>query len=243
MFNFKGDHMLFVKQLYTACLGEAAYYIQCNKEAAVIDPLREVEPYLELAQERGATIKYIFETHFHADFVSVHLDLARKTGATIIFGPNARPNYAAYVAMDKEMFHLGDARIKVLHTPGHTMESSCYLLIDEDSKDYAVFTGDTLFNGDIGRPDLTVSSDYTEDELAGLLFESLKRLKSLDDQVIVYPAHGAGLQCGKSMRSESFTTIGEQKRSNYAMLALDKDEFIKAVTQRLNEPPAYGISD
>lgn len=231
--------MLFVKQLYTACLAEAAYYIQCNREAAIIDPLREVEPYLQLAQERGATIKYIFETHFHADFVSGHLDLARKTGATIIFGPNARPAYAAYIATDKEMFHLGDARIKVLHTPGHTLESTCYLLIDEDSKDHAVFTGDTLFNGDVGRPDLVVSSDCTEEALAGLLFESLKRLKDLDDRVIVYPAHGAGSQCGKNMKSETFTTIGEQKRYNYAMLALDKGEFIQAVTCGLSKPPVY----
>lgn len=231
--------MLFVKQLYTACLAEAAYYIQSNREAAIIDPLRDVEPYLSLAAERGATIKYIFETHFHADFVSGHLDLARKTGAPIIFGPNAKPAYSAYIATDKEMFLLGDARIKVLHTPGHTLESTCYLLIDEDSKDYAIFTGDTLLNGDVGRPDLTVSSNLTQEELAGMLFHSLQRLKHVKDEVIVYPAHGAGSPCGKNIKNETFTTMGEQKRYNGAMLLLDQDEFIHAVTQGLDRPPAY----
>lgn len=230
---------MFVQQLYTDCLSEVAYYIQSNREAAIIDPLREVEPYIRLAEERGAAIKYIFETRFHADFASGCLDLARKTGATIIFGPNARPEYTAYVATDKEIFHLGDMRIKVLHTPGRTPESACYLLIDEDSKDHSIFTGETLLNGDVGRPDLTVSSDLKQEEFAGLLFDSLKRLKNLNDQVILYPARGAGSACGKSMKSEIFTTIGEQKRYNYAMLLMDREEFIQAVTHGLDKPPAY----
>ncbi len=230
---------MFVQQLYTGCLAEAAYYVESHREAVIIDPLRDIAPYLKLLEERKTTLKYIFETHFHADFVSGHLDLARATGATIVFGPKARPAYTAYVAMHKEMFHVGEARIKVLHTPGHTLESSCYLLIDEEGRDHAIFTGDTLFNGDVGRPDLAVKSDLTQEELAGYLYESIQRLKALDDNVLMYPAHGAGSQCGKNMRSETFSTMGEQKRYNIALHPWTREEFITLVTDGLEEPPAY----
>ncbi|MFP4093368.1 MAG: MBL fold metallo-hydrolase [Cyclobacteriaceae bacterium] len=231
---------MYVEQLYTGCLAEAAYYIESNKEAVIIDPLRETAPYLELAEKRGAKIKYIFETHFHADFVSGHLDLARKTGATIVFGPNARPEYSAYIAQDDEMFHIGDVRIKVLHTPGHTMESSSFLLIDELGKDYAVFTGDTLFNGDVGRPDLAVKTDLSREDLAGHLYDSLQaKILTLDDEVIVYPGHGAGSQCGKNMNSETFTTIGAQRKFNYALQPMTKQKFVDVVTDGLETPPAY----
>ncbi len=229
-----------IEQIYTGCLAEAAYFIESNGEAAVIDPLRETEPYLELAQERGVKIKYVFETHFHADFVSGHIDLAAKTGAKLVFGPNAKPNYASYVAEDQEEFSVGEIKIKVLHTPGHTMESSSYLLIDEKGKDHAVFTGDTLFIGDVGRPDLAVKSDLTQDELAGILYDSLhQKLMKLDDDVILYPAHGAGSQCGKNMSKETVSTIGQQRKSNYALQPMTREQFIEVVTDGLSAPPAY----
>ncbi len=231
---------MYVEQLYTGCLAEAAYYIESNKEAVIIDPLRETDPYLELAEKRDAKIKYIFETHFHADFVSGHLDLAGKTGATIVFGPNATPKYSAYVAHDDEIFNIGDVRIKVLHSPGHTMESSSFLLINDMGKDYAIFTGDTLFNGDVGRPDLAVKTDLTREDLAGHLYNSLQtKILTLADDVIVYPGHGAGSQCGKNMNSETFTTIGAQRQFNYALQPMSKQKFVEVVTDGLETPPAY----
>jgi len=231
---------MYVEQLYTGCLAEAAYYIESNGEAAIIDPMREIEPYIEMLEKRGAKLKYVLETHFHADFVSGHLDLAKQTGAKLIFGPTAKPSYSSYIAEDGERFELGDIEIKVLHTPGHTMESSTYLLIDENGKDHAVFTGDTLFIGDVGRPDLAVKSELTKEDLAGLLYDSLhKKILPLADEVIVYPAHGAGSQCGKNMSSETVSTIGEQRKFNYALQSMKKEEFVEVVTDGIAEPPAY----
>ena len=198
---------MYIEQLYTNCLAEAAYYIESEGEAAIIDPIRETEPYLELATRRGATIKYIFETHFHADFVSGHIDLSKKTGAVIIYGPMAETKYKVVNARDGEIFRLGKLKIKTLHTPGHTPESSCYLLSDENGKEHAVFTGDTLFVGDVGRPDL-LDGKMTSEELASMLFDSLNnKIKTLPDEVIVYPAHGAGSSCGKNIGKETFSTI------------------------------------
>lgn len=230
-----------VEQIYTGCLAEAAYYIESNGEAAIIDPLRETQPYLNRAEEDGAKIKYVLETHFHADFVSGHIDLAKKTGAKIVFGPSAQPNYEAYIAEDNEELKLGDVRIKVLHTPGHTMESTTYLLIDEDGKDYAIFTGDTLFIGDVGRPDLAVKTDLTREDLAGHLFDSLRnKIMVLGDDVIVYPGHGAGSACGKKMADETSGTVGQQKMFNYALREdMTKEEFIQEVTDGLVAPPQY----
>ncbi len=230
-----------VEQLYTQCLAEAAYYIESNGEAAIIDPLREVQPYLEMAEKNGAKIKYVFETHFHADFVSGHLDLAAKTGAEIVFGPTAQPNFDAIVAKDNQEFAIGDLKIKVLHTPGHTMESSTFLLIDEKGVDNAIFTGDTLFLGDVGRPDLAVKTDLTREDLAAHLFDSLRnRIMPLADEVIVYPGHGQGSACGKNMSSETVDTLGNQKKFNYALRAdMTKEEFIKEVTSDLVAPPQY----
>lgn len=231
---------MYIEQLYTGCLAEAAYYIESGKEAAIIDPLRETEPYLELARKRGTTIKYIFETHFHADFVSGHLDLARATGATIVFGPNAQPQYSAYVAADNELFNVGDVQVKILHTPGHTMESTTFLLIDEQGEDHSIYTGDTLFNGDVGRPDLAVKTDLSREDLARHLYDSLhNKILPLADDVIVYPGHGAGSQCGKNMNSETVTSIGEQKRINYALQPMDREKFVEVVTDGLETPPAY----
>lgn len=231
---------MYVEQLYTGCLAEAAYYIESNGEAAIIDPMREIEPYLEMLEERGAKLKYVLETHFHADFVSGHLDLAKQTGAKLIFGPTASPNYSSYIAEDGERFELGKIEIQVLHTPGHTMESTTYLLIDENGKDHAVFTGDTLFIGDVGRPDLAVKSDLTKEDLAGLLFESLQnKILPLADEVIVYPAHGAGSQCGKNLSSETVSTIGEQRKFNYALQPMTKQQFVEVVTDGIADPPAY----
>lgn len=232
---------MYVEQLYTGCLAEAAYYIESNGEAAIIDPLRESEPYIKLADSRGATIKYIFETHFHADFVSGHIDLAKKTGAKIVFGPTAKPNYDAYVAADEEILPLGDVKIKVLHTPGHTMESSTFLLIDEKGKNNSIFTGDTLFIGDVGRPDLAVKSDLSREDLAGFLFDSLRnKIMTLEDEVIVYPGHGAGSACGKMMSQETTDTLGNQKKFNYALQAdMSREDFVKAVTDGLVAPPQY----
>jgi glyoxylase-like metal-dependent hydrolase (beta-lactamase superfamily II)/rhodanese-related sulfurtransferase len=230
---------MFIKQLYTNCLSEAAYYIESNGEAAIIDPLRDIESYLELAKERNSTIKYIFETHFHADFVSGHLDLAKVTNAPIVFGPNTVTKFPVHVAKDGEVFTLGNISIEVLHTPGHTLESTCYSLKDQSGKNHAVFTGDTLFVGDVGRPDLS-SGDVTTEELAGMMYNSLQaKLIPLEDDVIVYPAHGPGSSCGKQLGPETFSTIGEQKKSNYALQPQTKEEFVKAVTEGLQEAPTY----
>ena len=232
---------MIVEQLYTKCLAEAAYYIESNGEAVVIDPLRETQPYIDIATNNGANIKYIFETHFHADFVSGHVDLAKKTGASIIFGPTANTGYDAIIATDNQEFKIGDIIIKVLHTPGHTQESSTYLLIDESGKETALFTGDTLFLGDVGRPDLAIKTHLTREDLAGMLFDSLRnRIMPLDNSVIIYPGHGAGSSCGKSMSSETVGTLGEQKRTNYALRAdMTRDEFIKEVTEGILPPPQY----
>lgn len=230
-----------VEQLYTGCLAEAAYYIESNGEAVIIDPLRETQPYIDRAKKDGATIKYILETHFHADFVSGHLDLARKTGAQIVYGPTAQPNFEAHVATDGEVLQVGKTSIVVLHTPGHTMESSSFLLRDENGKDYAVFTGDTLFIGDVGRPDLAVKTDLSREDLAGHLFDSLRnKIMPLGDDVIVYPGHGAGSACGKKMAKETESTIGQQKQFNYALRAdMSRAEFVKEVLTGLVEPPQY----
>ena len=232
---------MFVKQLYTGCLSEAAYYIESNGVAAIIDPLRDIDDYLEMASERKTTIKYIFETHFHADFVSGHIDLAKVTGAAIVFGPNTQTKFPVHIARDGEVFKIGAVTIEVLHTPGHTLESSCYLLRDENGKEHCIFTGDTLFVGDVGRPDLAQKSDeLTMNDLAGLMYESLqKKIIPLADDVIVYPAHGAGSSCGKNLGPETFSTIGEEKKFNYALKQKTKADFIKAVTEGLEAPPDY----
>ncbi len=231
-----------VDQIYTGCLAQGAYYIESEGECVIIDPLREVDPYIQLAEERGTKIKYILETHFHADFVSGHLDLAKKTGATIVYGPTAQPNFDAKVAEDGEVLKVGRVTITVLHTPGHTMESSSYLLKDENGKDYAIFTGDTLFLGDVGRPDLAIKQgEITEEDLAGMLFDSLRnKIMPLADEVIVYPGHGAGSACGKKMAKETFGTLGQQKETNYALRAdMTKEEFVKEVLTGLVTPPQY----
>ncbi|MCR9172324.1 MAG: MBL fold metallo-hydrolase [bacterium] len=232
---------MIVEQLYTKCLAEAAYYIESNGEAAIIDPLRETAPYIKMAADNGATIKYIFETHFHADFVSGHVDLAQKTGAAIVYGPMANPGYDAIIAEDNQEFKIGDVTIKVLHTPGHTQESSTFLLIDEEGKETAIFTGDTLFLGDVGRPDLAIKTDLTKEDLAAMLYDSLRnRIMTLPDSITVYPGHGAGSSCGKSMSSETVGTLGEQKQTNYALRAdMTKEEFIKEVTEGILPPPQY----
>lgn len=231
-----------VQQIYTGCLAEAAYYIESKGEAVIIDPLRETAPYLEMAEKDGATIKYVLETHFHADFVSGHLDLARKTGAQIVYGPTAAPNFEAYIAEDMEVLQVGDVSIQVLHTPGHTMESSTFLLRDEEGKDYAIFTGDTLFLGDVGRPDLAIKQgEITEEDLAGFLYDSLRsKIMPLADEVIVYPGHGAGSACGKKMSNETQGTLGDQKKFNYALRAnMTREEFVKEVLTGLVAPPQY----
>ncbi|MBS1559649.1 MAG: MBL fold metallo-hydrolase [Bacteroidetes bacterium] len=234
---------MYIEQLYTNCLAEAAYYIESDGEAAVIDPIRETEPYTELAQKRGAKIKYIFETHFHADFVSGHIDLAKKTGAKIIYGPMAETSYKTHNAADGEVFMLGKLKIKALHTPGHTPESTCYLLLAEDGKEHAVFTGDTLFVGDVGRPDL-LDGKISREELASMLYDSLnKKIKPLADDVIVYPGHGPGSACGKNIGKETYSTIGEQKKFNYAMKATSRDQFVKEVTDGILPPPSYFFED
>jgi glyoxylase-like metal-dependent hydrolase (beta-lactamase superfamily II)/rhodanese-related sulfurtransferase len=230
---------MLIKQLYTGCLSEAAYYIESNGEAAIIDPLRDIEEYLRLANDQKATIKFIFETHFHADFVSGHLDLHKATGAPIVYGPNTETNFPIHLAKDGEKFSLGAVTIEVLHTPGHTLESSCYLLRDENNKPHALFTGDTLFVGDVGRPDLS-SGNMTKEELASIMYDSLnKKIMTLPDDVVVYPAHGAGSSCGKHLSNETTSTIGEQKRTNYALQPQSKEEFVEAVTKDLDEPPQY----
>ncbi len=231
-----------IEQIYTGCLAQGAYYIESNGEVAIIDPLREVQPYIDKTSANGGKIKYIFETHFHADFVSGHVTLSEKTGAPIIFGPNANPNFEAHIAKDGEVFHLGEITITCLHTPGHTMESSCYLLKDKNGKDHALFSGDTLFLGDVGRPDLAQkAADMTQEQLAGILFDSLRnKVMTLADDVIVYPAHGAGSACGKNLSKETVGSIGDQKLTNYALRAdMTREEFIKEVTDGLLPPPAY----
>ncbi len=231
-----------IEQIYTGCLAQGAYYIENEGEVAIIDPLREVQPYIERADRDNAKIKYIFETHFHADFVSGHLTLSRETGAPIIYGPNANPSFEATIAEDGQEFQLGKLTLKVLHTPGHTMESTTYLLKDEHGKDHAIFSGDTLFLGDVGRPDLAQkAADMTQEELAGILYDSLRsKIMPLADDVIVYPAHGAGSACGKNMMKETVDTLGNQKKMNYALRAtMTRDEFIKEVTDGLLPPPQY----
>ncbi|BFG70967.1 MBL fold metallo-hydrolase [Sediminibacterium sp. KACHI17] len=234
---------MIVEQIYTGCLAQGAYYIESNGEAVVIDPLREVAPYIQKAERNGAKIKYVLETHFHADFVSGHIDLAKKTGAKIVYGPNAKPDFDFYAAKDGEVLTVGNATIQVLHTPGHTMESTCYLLKDETGKAVGLFSGDTLFIGDVGRPDLAqkVKADLTQEMLAGYLFDSLRnKIMPLADDIIVYPAHGAGSACGKNMSKETTDTLGHQKQTNYALRAdMTKDEFIKEVITGLVAPPAY----
>lgn len=245
MFNNNTDKTnMKVEQIYTGCLAQGAYYIESNGEAVVIDPLRETTPYIERAQKSGVKIKYVFETHFHADFVSGHVDLAKATGAKIVYGPtDMKMGFNAHIAHDGEVFKVGDITFTLLHTPGHTMESSCYLLKDESGKDYALFSGDTLFIGDVGRPDLAqkVVEDLTQDKLASHLFDSLRnKIMPLSDDIIVYPAHGAGSACGKNMSKETFDTLGNQKKTNYALRAdMTRDEFIKEVITGLMPPPAY----
>jgi hydroxyacylglutathione hydrolase len=231
-----------VEQIYTGCLAQGAYYITSDGEAAIIDPLREIQPYLDRLKNDNVKLKYIFETHFHADFVSGHVDLSKKTGAPIVYGPLANPEFESITATDSEIFNVGKLQIKVLHTPGHTMESTTYLLVDENGHDYAIFSGDTLFIGDVGRPDLAQkAANITQDQLAGKLYHSLRtKIMTLADDVIVYPAHGAGSACGKNMSKETVSTIGQQKSTNYALRAdMTEQEFVKEVTDGLLPPPAY----
>ncbi|MFD1614352.1 MBL fold metallo-hydrolase [Gelatiniphilus marinus] len=230
-----------IEQIYTGCLAQGAYYIESNGEVAIIDPLRETQQYIDKAQQENAKIKYVFETHFHADFVSGHIDLAKKTGATIVFGPSAETNYDAYIAKDNEEFNLGNVTIKVLHTPGHTLESATYLLIDENGKNHAIFSGDTLFLGDVGRPDLAIKSNLTKEDLAAMLYDSLRnKIMPLENHVIVYPAHGAGSACGKNLSKETVGILGEQKKTNYALREdMTKEEFVKEVLDGIPPPPQY----
>ena len=232
---------MYIQQLYTNCLSQASYYIESNGIAAVIDPIRDIDDYIKLAKDRGASIQYVFETHFHADFVSGHIDLAQATNSTIVYGPNTQTNFKVHVAKDGEVFSLGNISITALHTPGHTLESTCYLLKNEEGKNYAVFTGDTLFVGDVGRPDLAQKGELlTMEDLAGMLYDSLQqKIMPLADDVILNPAHGAGSSCGKSLGKETFSTIGEQKQNNYALNQATKQDFIKAVTEGLAAPPNY----
>jgi len=232
-----------IEQIYTGCLAQGAYYIESEGEAVVIDPLREIEPYVQKAERNNATIKYVFETHFHADFVSGHVDLAKATGAEIIYGPTAKPSFEAHIASDGEVLKIGKIEFEVLHTPGHTMESTCYLLKNEEGKPVALFTGDTLFIGDVGRPDLAqkVSSDLTQEKLAAYLYDSLRnKIMPLADDIVVYPAHGAGSACGKNMSKETYDTLGHQKETNYALRAdMTKEEFVTEVLTGLTAPPQY----
>ncbi|MEO6718843.1 MAG: MBL fold metallo-hydrolase [Ferruginibacter sp.] len=230
---------MYIQQLYTSCLSEAAYYIESNGEAAVVDPLRDTEDYIKLASDRNAVIKYIFETHFHADFVSGHLDLSKKTGAPIIYGPQTETNFPVHIAKDGEQFKLGEITLQVLHTPGHTIESTCYLLKDKNGKDHALFTGDTLFVGDVGRPDLS-SGNMSREELAGIMYNTIQnKILPLADDVLVYPAHGAGSSCGKNMGPDTYSSIGSEKQTNYALQPQTKEQFIKAVTDGLEDAPKY----
>ena len=230
-----------IEQIYTGCLAQGAYYIESNGEVAIIDPLREVQDYIDRAEKNKAKIRYIFETHFHADFVSGHLTLAEKTGGKIVFGPNAKTKFDSHIAFDGEVFTLGDITITAMHTPGHTMESTTYLLKDKNGKDIAIFTGDTLFLGDVGRPDLAQKSSMSQEDLAATLFDSLRtKIMPLADDITVYPAHGAGSACGKNLSKETVGTLGDQKQHNYALRQdMTKEEFIKEVTDGLLPPPAY----
>ena len=230
-----------IEQIYTGCLAQGAYYIVCGNEAAIIDPLRETKPYIERLEKDEVKLRYIFETHFHADFVSGHLDLSKKTGASIVYGPTAEPDFEAIIAEDNQIFEIGNIKIKVLHTPGHTMESSTFLLIDENGKETAIFSGDTLFLGDVGRPDLAQKSAHmTQEELAGLLYDSLQnKIVPLSDDIIVYPAHGAGSACGKNMQKETVDTLGNQKKTNYALNQPNKESFVREVLDGLSAPPKY----
>ena len=242
-YNTSGPNY-YVEQLYTGCLAEFAYYIESKGEALVIDPLRESEPYIAKAKERNSKIKYVFETHFHADFVSGHLDLAQKTNSTIVYGPNAAPSFKSYIAKDGEEIRLGDVTIKVLHTPGHTLESSSYLLLDSEGKPQYLFTGDTLFLGEVGRPDLAVKSDLKKEDLAGMLYESLReKIMTLPDEVVIFPGHGAGSSCGKKIQSGSWCTIGRQKKTNYALQPMTKEQFVTIATADLGVPPQYFFHD
>lgn len=235
---------MYIQQFYTNCLAEAAYYIESQGEVAIIDPLRDTQPYLELAESRNAKIRYVFETHFHADFVSGHLDIQRKTGAEIVYGPGAKAAYSIYEAKDMEVFQLGGIFIQLLHTPGHTLESCCLLLKDENGVNQAVFTGDTLFAGDVGRPDLAVKSDLSKEDLAGMLYESIQsKLLVLEDDLIVYPGHGAGSACGKNIGKETQTTIGIQRKTNPTLNCGGKVEFVQLVANGLDEPPKYFFMD
>jgi len=230
---------MIVEQLYTNCLSEAAYFIASDGEAAVIDPLRDVDTYLQMAKEKGVTIKYIFETHFHADFVSGHIELSQKTGAPIVYGPQTDAKFPVHLAKDGEVFNIGKLQLKAIHTPGHTLESTSYLLYDEQAEPYCIFTGDTLFVGDVGRPDL-FSGNLSKEELAGMMYNTLQqKIKTLPDHVIVYPAHGPGSSCGKNLGPQTYSTVGEQKQTNYALQDMSREDFIKVVTEGLNAPPAY----
>ena len=230
-----------IEQIYTGCLAQGAYYITSDREAAIIDPLREVQPYLDRLKKDNVKLKYIFETHFHADFVSGHIDLSQKTGAPIVYGPTAQPSFEAIIAEDNQIFEIGKIKIKVLHTPGHTMESSTFLLLDENGKDTAIFSGDTLFLGDVGRPDLAQkAANLTQEELAGLLYDSIyNKILPLADDITVYPAHGAGSACGKNMQKETVDTLGNQKQTNYALKQSSKESFVNAVLDGLTAPPKY----
>ncbi|MFI5149511.1 MAG: rhodanese-like domain-containing protein [Bacteroidia bacterium] len=234
---------MYIEQMYTNCLAEAAYYVESEGEALIIDPIRETSPYLEKAGSRKTKIRYVLETHFHADFISGHIDLAKKSGATIVFGPGAETGYPVHHAKDGEELHIGKLKIRVLHTPGHTPESTSYLLLDEKGKPHCIFTGDTLFVGDVGRPDL-LDGKMSSEELGGMLYDSLyKHILTLPDDVIVYPAHGPGSACGKNIGKETWSTIGEQKKSNYALQPMSKNEFIKSITEGLTPPPSYFFKD
>ncbi len=241
--HFGSEHTMYIEQLYTNCLAEAAYYVESAGEAVIIDPIRETEAYVEMAASRGATIKYVLETHFHADFVSGHLDLANATGAEIVFGPGAEPNYPIHQAKDGEILRVGNVTVEVLHTPGHTPESTCYLLRDESGKAHAVFSGDTLFVGDVGRPDL-LDGKMTKEALAGMMYDSLTtKLAPLADDVLVYPAHGPGSACGKNIGKETWSTMGQQKASNYALQPMTREEFVGKLTHGLAAPPRYYFKD
>lgn len=234
---------MYIQQIYTGCLAQAAYYIESEGEAAIVDPLRDIEVYIDIAKARKATIKYVFETHFHADFVSGHIDLVKKTGAKIIYGPKAQAGYDIVSANDGQVFKLGKCSIELMHTPGHTVESSCFLVKDESGKVTSVFTGDTLFVGDVGRVDLAVKHDLPKEALAGMLYESLEKLKKLADDVVVYPGHGAGSACGKNIGKEATTTIGEQRKSNYALQPMSKEAFVTMAVNGLETPPQYFFVD
>ena len=230
---------MYLQQIYTGCLSEAAYFVESDGEAIIIDPLRDTEEYLRLAKQHKAKIKYIFETHFHADFVSGHLDLSKQTGAPIVYGPKTEANFPFHLAKDGEIFKIGSITLEVIHTPGHTLESTCYLLRDESGKPYCIFTGDTLFVGDVGRPDLS-SGNMTSEELASIMYDTIQnKIMTLADDIIVYPAHGPGTSCGKNLGPETTTTIGEQKKNNYALQPQTREEFIAAVTTGLDEAPPY----